>query len=167
MTNINITPDGIRTSIASPIWLPYNEILQRAVIFQPGYNSDRDAPPSRNYGVHGMGITWCLRGPKGAACFKISTDWIPGELSPGHGLDANGMSSIHRLFPMGTDVGYHARNPQWEGQEQCAHGECHLIDGRCYYDGSGLEASDLIKEFILEGESVVWKALETVYRDLK
>lgn len=134
-------------------WFPRPGGLERAVAFEPGYN-DRGGP----YGVHGMDIRWMLRGPKGAVQFLMSTGWVPGE----KGVPPQ----ISDLYPSGSDLGYHARVPQWEGQEIYGHESCDVLGGRCYYDGSGLAARDLLREFTREGERVIWTALEARYAAL-
>jgi hypothetical protein len=138
------------------------------VQFTPGYNcADRGM---RGHGVHGMEIRWLLRGPAGAAQFLLYSDWIPGQLSPGHGLMPDGSYSWQSvrgdpLYPMGADVGYHARRPQFDGQDPMSD-ECIVLGGPCYYDGSGMRADKLTKVFVQFGEQAVWDELESVYADL-
>ena len=73
--NINIK-DGRRTVIAGPEWVPHRDDLERAVVFQPGFSSERTGDPSRNYGVHGMEIRWYLRGPNGVTQFAMNAGWV-------------------------------------------------------------------------------------------
>ena len=132
-------------------WFQHNEGLQRAVIFEPGYN-DRGG----KYGVHGMGIRWLLRGKYGAVQFLMNAGWVPGEKM---------RLAIADCFPTGFNLGYHALVPHYEGQDSM--GPCEYLDGKeCFYDGSGLAADDLMHEFIREGERVVWEKLESRYADL-
>jgi hypothetical protein len=142
---INITEDGRRTVTAEIEWFPRPDGLERAVVFQPGYSGKRTADPRKNYGVHGMEITWFLRGPKGGIQFKVYTNWVPGPLSPGHGLPPAGMVFPRQEFdhyPMGADLGYHARVSQWDGDaEWCRREDCEITGGVCYYDGSGCMAA--------------------------
>ena len=137
-------------------WFPYNEILERAVIFEPGY----DDPAPGRYGRHGMEIRWLLRGPRGAAQFLMHTGWVPG---------VKGVApQVSHIFPMAVDIGYHARVPQYEGAEEWGlHENCAYIGGKCYYDGSGLQAEEIMKRFIVDGETVIWAALEARYAALK
>ncbi len=144
-------------------WRPRPDGLEESTQFVPGYNC-----PDRSmsgHGVHGMEIHWYLRGPAGGAQFKMGTDWIPGELFPGHGLGPDGVNRTWMLYPTGVDVGYHARRPQWEG-DQPIHDDCPIIGGTCYYDGSGLRADDVLKRFVVDGEPVIWAELEKVYAEL-
>ena len=137
-------------------WFPHNEILERAVIFEPGYDDD---VPGR-YGRHGMEIRWLLRGPRGAVQFLMNTGWVPGV----KGVEPR----ISDLFPMATDIGYHAKVPQYEGAEEFSlHEKCDYIGGKCYYDGSGLQAEEIMKHFIVDGEKVIWAALEARYSALE
>jgi len=166
--SVNITAEGRRLVTPELEWFPRPDGTERAVVFIPGYNGDPDAPPARNYGVHGMEIWWYLRGPRGAAHFGIFTEWTPGELRPGHGRSPLGYPVREASqYPSGADLGYHARVPQWDGQEIYARKECGIIGGRCYCDGSGLQADSLAREFTQYGESVIWAALEAEYATLK
>ena len=138
-------------------WFPHNEILERAVIFQPGYLDPRTGPNS--YGRHGMEIKWLLRGPRGATQFLMYTDWVPGQ------KDRN--PRVADMFPMAADLGYHARVPQYEGAEEWGlHERCEYLTGRCYYDGSGLQAQPVLDRFIRDGEQAIWDALEDRYAAL-
>lgn len=151
-------------------WRVRDDGLEESVQFVPGYNcSDKSM---RGHGVHGMEVRWYLRGPKGGAQFVIYSGWIPGKLQPGHGLSPAGDYSwecyLHNgelRYPAGADVGYHAKFPQWEGQEPIQD-DCAITGGPCYYDGSGLRAEKLARRFAHEGEQVIWDELEDVYGDI-
>jgi hypothetical protein len=133
-----------RTSFARPVWYPAGD-AERAVVFQPGYRTDR-----KSYGRHGMEVTWLLRGGLGVTQFQIFTGWEPGLTRDDRHVNA----------PMGADLGYHALCPQWEGQEDYGRMDCaYLPGGTCFYDGSGLQADDLLRRFLIEGEEVVWQTL--------
>lgn len=115
---------------------------ERAVVFRPGYRTDR-----RTFGRHGMEVLWLLRGPNGVTQFVMFTGWDPGEQE----------KMVYP--PSGADLGYHSRIQQYADQPR-APGPCgYLDDVSCYYDGSGLAASDLLERFLIEGESVIWEAL--------
>lgn len=132
-----------RTVTAEPIWYTAGD-AERAVVFQPGYRTDR-----KSYGQHGMEVGWFLRGPRGVTQFKMFTGWVPGLSRDQHEVTA----------PMGADVGYHALCPQYEGHYEMG-GACSILGGKaCYYDGSGLAAEDLLRRFLIEGEPAVWQTL--------
>lgn len=45
--------------------------------------------------------------------------------------------------------------------------DCHLLaDGRCFYDGSGLEAGQPWKILREQGSDAVWQFLDTYYANL-
>jgi len=126
-------------------WHSYGDGLERAVVFEPGFNTG-----NRNYGRSSMKIRFLLRGDKGAAQFLLGTDWTPGFDTTKLGLGASGW-----------DVGYHAVRPQYEGQSEM---DCeYLPGGKCFYDGSGLAAAELMERFFAEGENAVWRELEARY----
>lgn len=153
--------------------------FERRVIFEPGYNYLHETGPKRR-GQHGMAIRFLLIGPQGAAQFLMGTSWTPlGEVDK----DANG-EPLHRepvhidywktedygmgphKFglvnpPDGYDLGQHWTEPLYNGQDPM---ECELLPGgQCYYDGSGLNADPILKDFITEGEEAVWRHLEEHY----
>jgi hypothetical protein len=130
-----------RTVVAQPAWYVAGD-AERAVLFQPGYRTDR-----KTYGRHGMEITWLLRGGLGVTQFKVFTDWDPG---------LSWRDDV--LAPSGADLGYHALVPQYEGHNEY---DCTLLVGspKCFYDGSGLAADDLLSRFLIKGEDVVWQTL--------
>lgn len=131
-----------RTQFARPVWYRAGD-SERAVLFQPGYRTDR-----KSFGRHGMEVTWLLRGPKGVIQFCIFTGWDPGLTLRQDTVNA----------PSGADLGYHAHVPQYEGQTPMQE-DCDYLGGTCFYDGSGLMADDLLRRFLIEGERVVWQTL--------
>lgn len=139
-----------RTVIATVAWYRAGD-AERAVIFQPGYRTDR-----ASYGRHGMEVKWLLRGPKGVTQFLVMTGWEPGLGRDEHEVRA----------PMGADLGYHALHRQYEGAPD---GDaCEYLGGRvCFYDGSGLAADKLLARFLIEGEDVIWRTLAERHDDLK
>lgn len=166
--------DGRRTWVAPIEWFPHPDGLERATVFQPGFNSKPTVDPRKDYGVSGMEITWYLRGPKGAIQFQLYTDWTPGRVYPGHGLMPDLSCGHYRksldgewesMYPMGAELGYHARNPQFPDQGPLTD-ECRILGGTCYYDGSVMAAHDLAKRFVVHGEPVIWAVLEDRYREL-
>jgi len=143
-------------------WTPRPDGCEESVQFRPGYN----CPDAHGHGVHGMEIRWYLRGPRGAVWLRMSTDWIPGELRPGHGLPPSGLIADRVSSPDGRGTGYHARVPQYEGQE-IESGNCDLIGVPCYCDANYGGADEPVERFVAEGERAIWDALESAYADLK
>lgn len=145
-------------------WTPRPDGLEESVQFTPGYNCP--VPGGKGHGVHGMEIMWLLRGPRGAIQLHMFTDWIPGILSPGHGLQPDGRHIGTNAdgtvrWPDGAGIGWHTRRPQYEGHEP--DGECGLIGGPCYYDQSFSGADPVAPAFLERGEQVVWDVLELEY----
>lgn len=112
--------------------------------------------PGQRYPGHqsGMVIRWLLRGPDGAATFRLYTGWLPGR--PRAAPDGSG-----QLSPWGGYLAYHARRPMHEAQ-QASGDHCPVIGGACYYDRSAMRAEYLIPQFTLYGEYAVWAELERV-----
>lgn len=139
-------------------WAPRPDGLEESVQFEPGYNCP--VPGGKGHGVHGMQITWLLKGPLAAVELSVSTDWIPGELRPGHGLSPLGYRLQQNLH--GWGIGYHTRHPQYGGHTPSRN--CELAGGvPCYYDRHLSGADPVIPEFVRRGEQAVWDVLEAEY----
>lgn len=127
--------------------------------FQPAFDR-RDPNPAKNYGIGSMRMTFILLGPKGAVQWMISTEWFT-ESARQH-LASFSREHARPHEPRAWDLGYHAKEPQYEGQE--GRQDCHLLEGgTCYYDGSGLNAELLTERFIAEGVDYLWPALHAEY----
>ena len=102
--------------------------LERRVTFRPAFHKVHE-DPKKNFGVHGMEIWFYLIGEHGAVHFGLSTfmmlketkDWWKATGREG------GLTSDH-FNPMGIDVGYHAKEAQWKGQEVVWHKSMKRID---------------------------------------
>lgn len=164
--SVNIR-DGRRTLVIEPEWFPRPDGLERALVFQPGYNSDPDPDPRHSYGVHSMEITWYLRGPKGCVYLTFTVpEWVPGVLSPGHGLSPDGHCYRPPQHPHGFGRRWCTPAPQYEGQEIWEK-VCPLIGTPCYSDTWFGGAGEPAEQFTEHGESVIWAALEEQYAELR
>ena len=139
----------------------------RKILFKPGFCWARDEP-ARNYGNGSVRMWFVLIGQKGAVQWQIGTDWMPKAARE----DVAMRSAIHRLClktpeeyqkPTGWDLGYHSPAPKYEGQEPM-HDNCEFTGGKCYYDGSTMNADLLIEGFLNGGDDWVWNRLEAYYR---
>jgi hypothetical protein len=145
-------------------WRRREDGLEESVQFVPGYNCP--VTGGQGHGVHGTEVRWFLRGPAGAVSLVMATDWIPGERYPGHGLAPSGQNEHWDMYPMAFGLGYHARMPQYEGQEVDLD-DCNLIGGGPCYGGADLSGPDeAVRRFVTEGEQAVWDALEAAYASI-
>ncbi len=117
----------------------------------------RHTDDNKNYGIHGLDVWFILKGPKGAVQFAVTF-----RVYLLH-VEIERASWKYAPKIMGTDVGYHALTPQYEGQTKR---ECQYF-GECYYDGSSLRADDWAKEiFAIRGEmpeKEIWRRLREDY----
>lgn len=136
--------------------------LERRIEFTPAHDK-RHKDPYKNYGIHGVSLRFELIGPKGAVQFVLFTNWMLPHVE--EELDARLDREFPHLFchPMPADLGYHSPVPLYEGQYFMA--DCHLLNGGCYYDGSGLNAEPVYQRLLKEGGDGIWKALEDYYRE--
>jgi len=125
--------------------------LERWIHFQPAFDK-RSSDPNKSYGIHGVDMTWYVRGSEGAVQWKVYTHW--------HWLKM----SIQE--PMTVDLGYHSYKPRYEGQD-CITESCEILYGKpCYYDGSSLNAEPVFKILLEKGSDAVWEHLEGFYRSV-
>jgi hypothetical protein len=146
--------------------------FERQVTFRAAYDR-RDPDPGKNYGVHGVEIRFVLIGPKGAAQFLLYTNWmLPHVQKERDEYTLDKILAGDRLYrddpfyshkPMAADLGYHAREPRYEGQKK--YDVCDFIEGGCYYDGSTSNAEPVFDRLLHEGEDGVWAELEDYYRN--
>lgn len=140
--------------------------FKREVIVTPAYDFRPEQHPDKEHPGGGYGISSCriffvLIGPKGAVQFQIGTNWYT-DSARVH-LAKWPPDYLHkRRQPEGWDLGYHAMEPRYENQDQM---ECqHLPGGKCYYDGSSLNADEMVEAFINGGTEWLWPHLEKYYR---
>lgn len=138
--------------------------LRHKVDFIGAYDLRR-LEPSRNYGIHNMEIQFAVIGAKGAVTITMSTGWyLPRNQrdyvisrSKGYPWDIEDLAR-----PNIVDVGYHAKAPQYEGQD--ARADCHLLGGPCYYDGTSLWGNEAWRDgFLHGGTEWLWPKMEEYY----
>lgn len=160
MSDSSASDDPTRTmpSTAGERW-------ERDVIFYPGYDK-RDPNPSKNYGICGGRLIFVLKGTKGAIQFMVGMPLYP-DTAVQHLINhhnGNAYEIAKSMKPSGWDVGYHSHEPMYEGHEPMQ-GECHIIGGKCFYDGSSLRADEWLSEFLVGGTNWLWPQMEREYRD--
>lgn len=131
--------------------------MKREIVFRPAYDK-RHPNPNKNYGIHGVDMQWYVSGELGVVQFVVYTNWyLPHVRAEGEQKrwDAGAWQ------PMAADLGYHSPKPMYEGQTSI--GDCGLLGGDCYYDGSGLNAKPILEKLIAEGGEAAWKELEDYY----
>ena len=133
-------------------------MTKRIIEFSPGYDK-RNPDPKKNHGIHGLEIAFTVKGKEGAVQFLIYTNWMPRSCRKA--WDELVEATI--LLPMAANRGYHSRVPRYEGQ-QVTSKDCKWTGGKCYYDGSSLNAEPLLDLLIEEGEEKVWAKLEKYYK---
>jgi hypothetical protein len=153
-----------------------NPGLRREIRFEPAYDK-RHPDSSKNYGIHGVTMTWYVVGEDGAAQFKVFTNWhlpkvqdelehrdckrMPDFRNPG----STRCTCITLAKPMAADLGYHRKTPAYANQSPMD-GTCEWIGGKCYYDGSGLNAERVFDLLVTDGGEAVWRELEDYYQEV-
>lgn len=62
-----------------------------------------------------------------------------------------------------VDVGYHSTKQRYEGQTPM---DCHVVEGQCFYDGSGLHAEHVMREVLdAKGEDALWAYLDDYFAE--
>ena len=129
--------------------------LARVVKFTAAWDKRSDNPAT-NYGIHGVELRMYLGSPEGAVQFVLFTGW--------HWLDGNPPRNNPAHAPIPADLGYHSPVPHYDGQETLP---CDIIaGGRCYYDGSGLNAYPVYEMLLRGGDEAVWAYLEGYYAEV-
>ena len=145
-------------------------VKRREVKFIQGYNCidfpcrfDNKCTPNNSHGKHGLKIVFLVHGEEGCVQFVLSTGWTPFYSKPDKiNYRYIPKSNISNLFPMPTDLGYHSRKPQYDGQTN-QKGCQHLKGSECFYDGSSLNCNDAYYTLVNGGEEKLWEFLEKYY----
>lgn len=136
--------------------------FQRVVAFEPAFDKRSDQP-SKNYGIHGMQIRFTLKGERGAVQWLCYTGWhLPHVQREKRNWQQSYDREFNKVYPQNYDLGYHSPTPHYEGQTRMSE-KCEILDGPCYYDGSGLNGEPFVEMFLREGDTAVWRELERYY----
>ena len=136
--------------------------FEQTIVMHPAFDRSKETP---NYGIHGCEFLFVLRGPKGAVQFMVGTDWHLPHVQ--RRLRARNLESAERfdtIQPRGWDIGYHSPRPMYTGDTPLKD-DCEILGGPCYYDGSSLQADEMIPEFLAGGTKWLWPKLEEIYRE--
>lgn len=133
--------------------------LLRETHFTGAY--DWRGPP--DYGIHGMDLRFSVKGSKGAITITIFTNWM----LPQHQVSAQEIYTRgkfgHLCRPWFVDIGYHSKEPQYEGQEP--QDNCEMTGGLCYSDGSATWGNECWRDGFLHGGSDwLFSRMEDEYR---
>jgi hypothetical protein len=131
---------------------------------------DKRVESGGRYGQHCVDFRFYLKGPKGVVQFILCTGWSKAIIAtpekPWQELGVVRTRNNPDVLwdPMPADLGYHSPVPRYEDQTAM---DCHILpEGKCYYDGSGLNANRIFSLMVHEGGEAMWKALERYYREL-
>lgn len=116
-------------------------------------------------------MRWYLIGEKGIMQFVVRTGIFPFEH---YSNEYNELMDNHKKLdsfwycPMETDavdIGYHSLKEKYSKQSSmpCTLMKEYFGKEDCFYDGSSLQATDVMKLLATEGEEAVWKWLENAY----
>lgn len=109
-----------------------------------------------SHGIGGVTLRWVVKGPEGAVQFVLMTGWLPEP--------ERVVFEKEQFPPLPSDLGYHAVMPRYEGQTER---DCtYTVTGRCYYDGSGLNAEEPFRVLCNSGGDALWEFLEAYYESV-
>ena len=136
--------------------------LLQEIVFKPAYDK-RHSDPKKNYGIHGVDMTWYLKGEEGTVQFVVYTGWHLPNVIEEQSKDSSAWKVLSRPLP--ADIGYHSKVPQYSDQT-CMDTDCDAIigGGPCYYDGSTLGAEVGFQLLVREGSDAVWKWMDDYYK---
>lgn len=137
--------------------------LVRVFEVSPAY--DKRAESGGKYGQHCVDMLWLVKGELGVIQFRLFTGWYKGCVTPPgtvwREMRVVASGSKELSAPMPADIGYHSPKPMYEGQTEM---DCHVLPGgKCFYDGSGLNAMNYFAVLVHEGGEKLWEALEREY----
>lgn len=129
--------------------------FERCISLRPGYVCPVQG--GQSHGVAGVKFLFMLIGEDGAMEFSISTPWRPDwhEFWKPREYD--------RVMPCGIE--YHSKTPQYDGHKKSTD-DCEWTGGDCWCDGSALQAMDVFKVLVTDGEDALWRELERRYESV-
>ncbi len=136
-----------------------NQNFEHRVLWTPAYNH-----PTEGGGRRSLGVTFCAIGPKGAVDFAFTTGIYCA--TDRDDIENGGLICLdgRRRPALGVlpyDLGRHSIEPRHPGESSQ---RCHLLAcGRCYYNGSSLNAEDALDVLTDEGEEALWDLLHRFY----
>lgn len=136
------------------------EKFEKTIEFSPAYDR-RDPDPKKDYGVGAVDIRFILKGKRGAVQFLLGTGWFLPETNEEY--KARGVN-LSKDYPRAWDIGYHSPKPMYEGHSPITD-KCNILNGKCFYDGSTLNADPILNILLREGSDGVWKELEKYYHE--
>lgn len=143
--------------------------LVRRVIFTP-VRDRRNPDPSKDYGLHSIGVYFMLYGDEGIVEFQICSRWLTPELhkeiDPIAALkivENPEVAPLYRAYPADVCVWRKIRH-----SSDCLemYGIARVFDGgTCYYDYKPGGADEAYMILCNEGDEGVWKYLEDYYNE--
>lgn len=140
--------------------------LTHDLVITPAYDKRGEG-----YGQRSLDMTWYVKGSEGAIQFRLFTGWYPDIIPRTTVSDWSDWRTLNVKrhmddlnAPMPADLGFHSHKPLYEGQS-LMDGHCSILDGPCYYDGSGLNANKPFSILVHEGGEKLWEFLEGYYRE--
>jgi len=134
--------------------------MERIIQISPAWDK-RDPNPGKNYGIGDCSLFMVLKGDLGAVSFTAFTNWyLPHVFIESLDYDRQARKSIR---PKGAFLSYHSPLPLNDYEEDHPFHECEWIGGKCFGDGSDLQAEPVFDLLVREGSDAVWKYLEQYY----
>lgn len=102
---------------------------------------------------------WLLRGPAGVVVFHAGRHRADGDSPCALCLRFRSISHFDRDGHCWNawDLGVHSRTPLFDGQDEFEPGEdCYLLGAPCYYDGSSLQAGEVLDRWLALGRPLGW-----------
>ena len=137
------------------------ERFEKRVEFRAAFDKRHDES-GKNYGIHGVGLTFILKGKLGAVVGTIFTGWHLPEVQAELEHRPESATDCRLYKPIGATVYYHGPKPNHDGDEPVD--DCQYIGGPCYSDVSFMNGEDLLEALIRGGDKGVWDYMEGQYR---
>lgn len=132
----------------------------RRVSFAAAYDK-RDPNPSKNYGIHGVRITFAVIRDGEGLTFSVLTNWqLPHVQAE---ADAQKSKPGRDYRPMAFGVDIHRKVPTYEDQAPIEN--CSITGGDCYFDGSALLGESFLETLITGGDEALFARMEKQFEE--
>lgn len=125
--------------------------FERVILMHPAWDK-RHGDPAKNFGVHGVDMSFAVIRAGTAVDFLLMTGWhLP------HVREEPGRA---RPSALPAAVQYHAPAPWAEYLDSPTSDSCGFTGGVCFSDSSGLDALTVFDLLCTDGLAAIWRELE-------
>jgi hypothetical protein len=135
------------------------------IVFSPAWDK-RDPNPSKNYGVHGVHITFTIRKDGEGLTFSIGTNWHLPHVqleTDNRPSDSRFPFLFHKPLAFGVDIHLKTKPNEYSPHRE----HCEVTGGECWSKGSALLGEEFLQTLIEKGDEALFRRMELQFEEWK